>query len=55
MGLAAVAQVVACSAFPDEFALTEEHRTTLRGLVYFNGIALIVLAAGSIAGARGSA
>lgn len=41
--LAACSQIIAYSFFPDSFATTEPHRSTLRGLIYFNGIVLVVM------------
>ena len=43
LALAAASQVVVYSLVPEAFALTESHRSTLRGLVYFNTVVLIVM------------
>lgn len=44
LALAAGSQVVVYSLVPDTFALTEAHRSTLRGLVYFNALVLVMAA-----------
>ena len=43
MTLAAFSQVLMYGCFPQVFALTEDHDKTLQGLVYFNGIVLLVV------------
>ena len=44
VALAASTQVVVYGFAPQLFALNAEHASTLRGLVYFNGAVLLVLA-----------
>ena len=44
VALAAVTQVAIYGLFPDAFAFSDEHRATLRGMVYFNGGVLLALA-----------
>ncbi len=41
--LAGVSQIVIYGLFPDLFALTEEHRAALKGMVYFHAVVLVVL------------
>ena len=42
---AAATQVIVYALLPDAFALTDAHRATLRGLVWFNAVVLIVVVA----------
>ena len=51
--VAALSQIVMYRFFPDLFVLKQEHRTTLRGMVWFH-VAVIVLLGGLayIAGAK---
>ena len=46
LAIAALSQVVVYGLFRDSFALTDAHRSTLKGLVYFNGAVLLVLGVG---------
>ncbi len=44
--LAAGSQVILYTVAPGLFAITETHQSTLRGLVYFNLVVLIVMVLG---------
>ena len=46
LALAALSQVVVSGLLPELFALTETHHSTLRYLVYFNGLVLFTLSVG---------
>ena len=41
--VAALSQIVVYGFFPDVFALSDGHRSTLRGMVYFNAVVLVAL------------
>ena len=43
IALAALSQILVYGFWPERFALTDEHFSTLRGMVYFNAIVLIIL------------
>ena len=56
LGVAALSQVVAYGFFPQLFAVTDTHYSTLRGLAYFNGIVLVGLCVALyVAGGRSGA
>ena len=41
--LAAVSQIVVYGLFPNTFALTDEHRVTLKWMVYFHIVVLVIV------------
>ena len=53
LALAAITQVVIYAFWPESFALSDEHYSTLRSLVYFNAVVLLVLAVSLILVHRG--
>lgn len=40
---AGVSQIVVYGLFPDAFSLTDQHRSVLKGMIYFHVVVLIVL------------
>ena len=43
LALAALSQIVVYGIWPERFALTDEHFSVLRGMVYFHVLVLIIL------------